>query len=434
MTLRYALLALLLAAAPAGAQTYGTYATQADLGGAEPDCLLAAADGSLVIFFDQTTASIRAYAPGAGVIVGADNAALNAATGLTIDRCRDGAFYEDTFDSYFILADADNTDILVRLDGNAALTALTSPADATDNADGSIGLAVSNDNATLYVTRSQFNGAPEDGVYIIDTTTPDQTPAALEINADYDLNGIAVDADGDLYVASSEFGGGDFVNVVLKIRADGSAAPEILATPCTDGLFVNCEDGGIEEVVIATDTDGAQRLFVANNAFGSADGEVVAAFELDGSDGEVVFSQAAAVAALGIAGVTTAGSNGYLAYGGGELLVASRADFGGEVGIFSVTVPFPVSAEGASDAAFALALAPNPAAGAARVSVTAAAAGPLTVDVLDALGRRVATLFAGSASAGQAVTATAAGLAPGVYTVRAQSAAGVATERLTVVR
>ena len=435
MSLRYALFAALLVAAPAGAQTYDTFATQADLGGAEPDCIVTDADGEFVIFFDQVSGSIQRTSIGGGIVVGADNAALNTATGLIIDRCRDGAFNEDTFDSYFILADADNTDIVVRIDNNAAATALTSPTNATDSGNGVAALAVSLDNQTLYLSRSEFNGAPEDGVYTIDTTTPGQAPAALEINADYDLNGIAVDADGDLYVASSEFGGGDFVNVVLKIQADGSAAPEIVATPCDDGLFVNCEDGGIEELVIgADDGAGTQRLFVANNSFGGPDGEVVAVFDLDGSNGEIVFSEAAAVAALGIGGLTTAGNDGYLAFGGERLFFASREDFGGTVGIFTVTVPSAVASEGAPEAAFALALAPNPTAGSARVAVTAEAAGPLTVDVLDLLGRRVATLFAGSAAAGQTVEATAAGLAPGVYTVRAQSAAGVATERLTVVR
>ena len=436
MTLRYALMGLALLAAPAGAQTYGTYASQADLGGAEPDCIVTDVTGEFVIYFDQATASIQAYAPGDGVIVGADNAALNAATGLTIDRCRDGAFSENTFDAYFILADSDNTDIVVKLDADANLTALTNPADATDPAQGSIGLAVSNDNQALYISRSEFNGAPEDGVYSVNTTDASQTPAVVLQNADLDLNGIAVDAAGDLYAASSEFGGGDFVNVVVKITdPDGSPALSTIASPCADGLFVNCTDGGIEELVIATNlADGSQRMFVANNSFGGPDGEVVAAFDLDGSDGEIVFTQAAAVAALGIAGITTAGNNGYLAFGGETLLVASRADFGGTTGIFSVTVPFPVAAEGAPTSAFALAVAPNPSAGAARVAVTAEASGALTVDVLDLLGRRVTTLFEGSAAAGQTVTATASGLAPGVYVVRAQSAAGVATQRLTVVR
>ena len=78
---------------------------------------------------------------------------------------------------------------------------------------------------------------------------------------------------------------------------------------------------------------------------------------------------------------------------------------------------------------------PNPTAGAASVSFELAAASDVTVDVVDVLGRRVATLASGLQAAGPARLAVpTASLAPGVYVVRVQTATGVASTRLTVVR
>ena len=87
-----------------------------------------------------------------------------------------------------------------------------------------------------------------------------------------------------------------------------------------------------------------------------------------------------------------------------------------------------------------LALAPNPTAGASRATLVLPAAAHATVEVLDALGRRVAVLADGDLGAGaHAWPLDGARLAPGVYAVRAQvEAPGGPTEvlvgRLTVVR
>ena len=78
---------------------------------------------------------------------------------------------------------------------------------------------------------------------------------------------------------------------------------------------------------------------------------------------------------------------------------------------------------------------PNPVRGATRFAVTLAAPADASVTVLDALGRRVATLHDGPLAADERVVAwDAAGLAPGVYFVRLQTAGLVRTLSVTVTR
>ena len=72
------------------------------------------------------------------------------------------------------------------------------------------------------------------------------------------------------------------------------------------------------------------------------------------------------------------------------------------------------------------ALYPNPAHGTATVRVPA---GPATLTLLDALGRAVRTQ---SALTGPDIPFDLAGLAPGVYTLRVQAGAAVATQKLIV--
>ena len=110
------------------------------------------------------------------------------------------------------------------------------------------------------------------------------------------------------------------------------------------------------------------------------------------------------------------------------VLVATDAD--GNTGEASEPVELtpPVAAEGGLEApAFAVVAWPNPAS--SRLSVRAVGAGRgARVEVLDALGRRVA----GAAGAGLDVDTST--LAPGVYVVRAVSDGRVATRTVTVAR
>ena len=92
----------------------------------------------------------------------------------------------------------------------------------------------------------------------------------------------------------------------------------------------------------------------------------------------------------------------------------------------------------AGPAAEALAFAPavpNPATSAARVTLSVPQAGAVRLSVFDALGREVAVLADGTLAAGaHAFSVDAAALAPGLYVLRATTASGAATQRLTVAR
>ena len=78
---------------------------------------------------------------------------------------------------------------------------------------------------------------------------------------------------------------------------------------------------------------------------------------------------------------------------------------------------------------------PNPGRGAVTVPLSVPTAQRVSVEVVDALGRRVAVLHDGEMAAGTTVLRLdAASLAPGIYIVRAATSSGVASQRLTVVR
>ena len=77
---------------------------------------------------------------------------------------------------------------------------------------------------------------------------------------------------------------------------------------------------------------------------------------------------------------------------------------------------------------------PNPTAGVARVAVTAGADARVTVRVYDVTGRVVATVAQDAVVSGRALDIDTAGLAAGLYLVRAESGAEVAVTRFTVVR
>jgi hypothetical protein len=71
---------------------------------------------------------------------------------------------------------------------------------------------------------------------------------------------------------------------------------------------------------------------------------------------------------------------------------------------------------------------PNPAHGAATIKLPSGS-GPATLTLLDGLGRPVRTQLA---SANTEVALDLAGLAPGVYALRVQAGAAVATQKLVV--
>ena len=486
--MRLATLLFTLLALPATAQTPGTYAvfaTQADLddggtlNGAVPTCLLAgSAQGiSGALFWDATAEVLAIYdasaAPGGRTTLPTDPTGNNSAflaalaidtiAGTNVTTCRDivpeiDADGTPTGVAFAVLSNAGDDDFVARIDAaSQSLTILTDRDNDFDAGDGIAGIAQVGE--TLYLARRQADGAPEDGIYTIDTTTEDQIPTALVTDPDLDLTALAYNSADTftppgLFAVSSEFGEGEFQNAILYV--DPSAdTPDIalVSHPCTDDtppLFTNCTDGGLEDIAIGFFPDSGDfpvnQLFVTNNSFDGPDGETVGAIAVyDVPDSVlpvgIVFSEAALVAATGVSGFTPSAASGYLSFidaqltGSQSVLYLAGSDaFGAAAGIYSVTLPLFVGTEDAAESAFAFAVAPNPAVGAARLSVTPEVSGALAVDVVDALGRSVGTLFSGDAAAGQTLSLTAPRLAPGVYTVRVQSAAGIATERFTVAR
>ena len=103
---------------------------------------------------------------------------------------------------------------------------------------------------------------------------------------------------------------------------------------------------------------------------------------------------------------------------------------------FTAPAALAASDERPSVAPLALSAFPNPTAGAATVAVQTSRAGRLSVAVYDVLGREVARLHDGAVEAGAEARLAfdASALPAGLYVVRAASAAGVATTRVTVAR
>ena len=79
--------------------------------------------------------------------------------------------------------------------------------------------------------------------------------------------------------------------------------------------------------------------------------------------------------------------------------------------------------------------APNPVRTRTTVAFSVGAAGRAELALFDATGRRVAVVASGAFAPGrQSAVVDAAGLAAGVYVLRLQTAAGVRSQTMTVVR
>ena len=114
----------------------------------------------------------------------------------------------------------------------------------------------------------------------------------------------------------------------------------------------------------------------------------------------------------------------YVAFAGNSVWKRPLAD----LGIVTAAAP------GARPGTDALAVGPNPAAGPVAVTLTVGTAGPARVAVYDALGRAVAVLHDGPLAPGAHRLRWGSPGAAGLYVVRAETAAGVLTRAVTVVR
>ena len=453
------LLALLVAfAAPASAQTDYSRFSADDLedGGrlpdAQPVCLVW--DGGNLLFFDDTSDQIVQFDPdepaGSRVSILFSSADLSTLTGVDVTACRDAD--ARVFRAVFALSNADNVDFVFSFLTSGANPFVPTAEPAVDGITGIAIAGIGPGMDVAYVTRSQFFGAPEDGVYevplrfgFINEVT------ALVTDPDLDLVGIDVSSNGDIYATTSENGSGDFVNKVVRVAfPQTSPSLQVLFDPFAgdDAVFVNGTDGGLEDLQIAVQ-DGEQRLFIMNNSFGGPQGETIARFNLDGSVPVVAFTEAALIAD-GDAGAetgsafTTAGGSGYFTlsttFGANpvvqSLFVASRASNGGQTAIFEADISdLRVSAEQEAEATgYALALA-NPASGSVRVQLTQPHTADVRVSVVDVLGREVAVLADGVRSGGTSeMTLDASALSPGTYVLRLVADGYRTARTITVVR
>ena len=444
------------ASATVQAQTvYSRFASQADLAdggrlpGVQPRCLTRIF-GEL-IFFDDTSDQIVSYnsanASGSRIEILVSAADLDTIAGTDVTQCRDAD--QSSVNIVFALSNAANEDLVFSTTniGDMRRRVATGP-----GVDGITGVALDQSpggGTFVYLARSQFFGAQEDGVYFINGLGNDLAVTPLVTNPDLDLVGMTVTQGGDIFATSSENGVGQYQNKVVRISFPQSApALSIVFDPFAgpNPVFVNGTDGGLEDITVGEQGD-VERLFVVNNSFGGPQGETLARFQLDGSNPVVVFTQSALIAspdagATDASAFTTAGANGYLAVGAtanqngqvSDLYLASTDTNSGQVAIFRLDVtglPTPGEELAAEAAGLAIRVA-NPVRGTARVAFETPG-GDVRLSVVDMLGREVAVLAEGARGRGDA-TLDADVLSPGVYLVRLEAAGHVLTRVVTVVR
>ncbi len=224
---------------------------------------------------------------------------------------------------------------------------------------------------------------------------------------------LAVAPDGALVV------GGSF------LFAGGHPAPNIARW---DGAAWSAYATGLNDTVFSIDLRPDGRFVVGGRFTATGDGSPGQVALWDGSrfrtlpDG--IHNDVYAVASNASGALAIAGA--FLTAGNAVTPHITRYDLSGMVGSEAGPV--------ATDIATGLSVAPNPARRATALTATHPA-GPVTLDVFDALGRRVARVFDGEAAAGvQRLTVDTSGLAPGVYVVRLTAGGRVTSARLSVVR
>ncbi len=196
------------------------------------------------------------------------------------------------------------------------------------------------------------------------------------------------------------------------------SAPFGAGIPCANGLFYTISGGYGEPVTVGADTVMTSRkVFQAPTGAGCV--MVTLRTEFGAGLGETFYRQIVNDP-CGSSSSTTTRRLAYARVGGvehGEPL-------------------FTVAGEDAPGApGLALAVAPNPSAGAATLRYVLPAPGAVRLVVLDALGRTVARLADGEHAAGTHTVALGTSrLAPGVYVARLDAAGTVATRRFTVAR
>ena len=256
----------------------------------------------------------------------------------------------------------------------------------------------------------------------------------------------AFDAEGDALWGRS--GGGEgfdfaedvttFPTYAVPVQRGSQRTPVFLT-----GYFDDAATFSTSDTTVALVSAGGQDGFVAAyaaNDFPDAgpDGALLAAYAVGGADRDAVNGVSvrpqSGFSERDLNPVLTGAFRGTVDFpGAGPVTSRGGLDlFVAELSACPDVFCLPTDAEpGAPTALLGLSASPNPFATTAALTLTLPTSGEVHVAAFDVLGRRVAVLLDGPLAAGRHPLALGDGLAPGLYLVRAETAGGAATLRVT---
>ena len=265
--------------------------------------------------------------------------------------------------------------------------------------------------------RAYASGIYDEGVYVIDVSDPSD-PALLTLfsyAAGYvgAHNACSTEDAAFLYVGD-EIGTGPWTRAFdVRDLDDVVQTGELIVNE--NAVTHNCYVSG-DFLFIAHYTEGLQVFDVGTNP---------------SQPERVAFYDTFAPSATGFDGAWSV----YPYFASGKVIVSDISS-----GLFVIGVdgyegaPVQTAPGAAAPLPLALAVSPNPSVGRATLTYSAPAGDPFTLDVFDALGRRVASLSGEAAAASGRVGLDVSGWAPGVYFARLQAGAAQQVVQLTVAR
>lgn len=456
--MRLLTLAVLVAAPLAAAQTFQPSGIDLTAGGTfDPQIACTAVtsnvDGPVLLWFDAGTESVfladrqRNDGQPIELLTASD---LDAGTGVDVDDCTAGVFDDDTGTLVLALSAA-SAGFVTAITFDDVTGAPTFERLAPDGQGGLFrptGLAVA--EGRLYAAvQSDFS------IVALELSGPDQTPTPLatEFGAEFfDLTATSTEfapspSQFALFTLSTEGASPSFRNTLLAVRTPTTTPSlEVVAEPYEGPLTPppSPSFGRLISVVAATaDDDGSsgptsstEAVFVLSV---SAAGPEIARYGPDGT-GVRSATEDSILDDIGRpGGIFSPIPNGALLFSNNvddsldALLLLGGSEGGGRDEVLIATGAFTTPTAQPSAAPQAVAVSPNPFSGRASVEVDGGAG--VRIDLVDVLGRTVATVWDGPLAPGrQRLPVDGAVLQSGTYVVRVESAAGVRTQTVTVVR
>ncbi len=306
----------------------------------------------------------------------------------------------------------------------------------------------------------------------LDATYSSDGITRITAPSDAQPGGGLLQPDGKVLIAGATSNG--TTNVITLVRFDSTGNPDVTfgdqgiaasLVPCRDGR-VECHLSGDKIIVTYTSSapegyavarfnmDGTRDMgflesvltgaFTSGKAYSSAvtaNGDIYVAGQAMNDGGIAKFNAGGGVA-------TSFGTNGFLPFnlsaGGtsyftsitmqGEDVIALGADLASRGGDFVLVRLSASTAEVARYARMTTSISiPNPASGLVTLALDAVVSGPVTIDVIDAVGRKVKHINQHVMS-GENVLLNVSDISPGCYTARITSANIVSTAKIVVAR